>query len=146
MEIYRDGITHKVDGKISVHTTPAGHVIESWETNGKRVYFANLNDSVYCAHGDTPEQAIADAQWKDPKLRPSIEDLVNEIRPIIKTRKINVKEFRLLTGACVIGCRDFLEQKGLPLDIELTVEEFKPIGGEWANTLENIIMKETAGE
>lgn len=138
-KIYRDGIDHVLDGKVSVRTTSDGHTIESWKSNGKRVYFANLHDSVYCAHGDTAAQAIGDAIWKDPKRRPSMEDLVSEIRPQIKTRKITVNEFRLLTGACESGCRDFLRDKKLGLDAAMTLDEFMPIGGEWAQKLKQVL-------
>lgn len=139
--ILRDGIEHSLDlgSKISVRTTSDGHVIESWKSKGKRVYFANLFESVYCAHGDTAAQAIGDAIWKDPKRRPSLEALTAEIKPEIKTRKLTVREFRLLTGACESGCRDFLRRYKLELDVTMTLAEFLPIGGDWAKKLERVL-------
>ena len=147
-KILRDGLEQIVDdgSKITVSTTPDGHVIESWVSKGKRVFFANLRDSVYCAHGDSIAQAIGDAIWKDPSRRPSMESLVEEIRPAIKTRKINVREFQLLTGACESGCRSFLEDKGMSLSVEMTLDEFMPIGGEWAQKLKSVILGEDSSE
>ena len=139
MQILRDSVIHTLDGNVSIRTTSDGHVIESWKSNGKRVYFANLYNSVYCAHGDTAAQAIGDAIWKDPKRRPSLEKLVAEIKPVVKTRKITLKEFRVLTGACESGCKHFLEQKGLPLSVKMTLAEFMPIGGEWAKKLAEVL-------
>lgn len=143
VSVYRDGLSVTLDpgSSIKTRTTSDGHVIETWKSNGKRVYFANLHDSVYCAHGDTAAQAIADAIWKDPRRRPSLEALVNEIKPAIKSRKITVQEFRLLTGACESGCRAFLQQKGLSSSVKMTLAEFLPIGGDWAKKLEEVLLK-----
>lgn len=138
--IYRDGIEYPLDkGGVKVRTTSDGHVIESWKSDGKRVYFANLFDSVYCAHGDTAAQAIGDAIWKDPARRPSLDALVSEIKPEIGTRKITVREFRLLTGACESGCMDFLKTHGLGLDVAMTLSEFMPLGGSWALKLKEVL-------
>lgn len=138
--IFRDGIEHAIDsGGVSVRVTSDGHTIESWKSNGKRVYFANLFESVYCAHGDSEAHAIGDAIWKDPKRRPSLDALVAEIKPHLKTRKITVHEFRVLTGACESGCRDFLKSHGLGLDAAMTLEEFVPIGGSWADKLRRVL-------
>lgn len=138
-KIYRDGVEHTLNGRVSTRTTSDGHVIESWRSSGKRIYFANLYNSVYCAHGDTAARAIGDAIWKDPKRRPSMESLVLEIKPKLKTRKITVREFRLLTGACESGCRDFLATRGLGLDTAMTLQEFVPIGGDWAKKLKDVL-------
>jgi hypothetical protein len=142
IKIYRDGIEHILDKgcRVSIRTTSDGHVIESWKERGKRVYFANLSDGVYCAHGETQAQAIGDAIWKDPKRRPSLEALVAEIKPKIKTRKISIKEFQILTGACQSGCVHFLKTHNLPLDTEMTLTEFMPIGGDWAKKLNEVLM------
>lgn len=142
--VLRDGIDLPLDrgSRVKARATSDGHVIETWKSNGKRVYFANLVDSVYCAHGDTAAQAIADALWKDPKRRPSLEALIAEIKPVIQTRKITLQEFRLLTGACESGCRAFLSSKGLTTTVKMTLAEFVPIGGDWARKLEQVLKEE----
>lgn len=140
-KIYRDGVEHGLDvgSTPSVKITRDGHVIESWMSGGKRVYFANLKDSVYCAHGDTIAQAVGDAIFKDPAKRPSIDALIAEIKPVVKTRKITVQEFIILTGACLTGCRDFLNNKGLSQTVSMTLDDFMPIGGEWATRLKKVL-------
>ena len=140
-KIFRDGIEYNLDPgkKVSVRTTPDGHVIESWISNGKRIYFANLFNSVYCAHGDSAAQAIGDAIWKDPARRPSLDALVVEIKPKVDTRKITVNEFRVLTGACESGCKHFLEQHNMSFGVTMTLAEFLPIGGEWALKLKAVL-------
>ena len=141
MTIYRDGIEYVLDpnSKVSVRTTSDGHVIESWKSQGNRVYFSTLAGSHFCAHGSTAAEAVADALWKDPARRPSLDALVAEIKPQIKTRKIRLQEFRLLTGACMDGCRRFLQQHKLPTTVSMTLAEFLPIGGEWARKLEAVL-------
>lgn len=139
--VFRDGFESVLDPKSRVTTriTSDGHVIETWKSQGKRVYFATIANSTYCAHGDTAAQAVADALWKDPAKRPSLEALRDEIKPKIKTRKITLQEFRVLTGACESGCRTFLEKRGLKTSVKMTLAEFLPIGGEWARKLESVL-------
>lgn len=114
-DIYRDGISVNIDPAygIKVSRTRDGHVVESYKVNGKLKYFVTLKDSVYCAHGATVADAIADALWKDPKKRPDAEALAEEIRASGKGRKLTLREFRLLTGACAEGCREALEKAGI---------------------------------
>jgi len=140
-KIYRDGVEHTLDSgsRVKSRTTPDGHVIESWLSKGKKVFFANLAGSVYCAHGDSEAQAIGDAVWKNPALRPSMDSLVAEIRPIVKTRKITVREFQLLTGACTSGCTHFLSENNLASDTSMTLADFLPIGGDWARKLAQVL-------
>ncbi len=139
--IYRDGIEYRdVKSDIKTRVTSDGHIIESWVTNeGKKVYFANLKNSVYCAHGTTAAEAIGEAIWKDPAKRPSLEKLVAKIKPKLNTYKISVTEFRILTGACKTGCDHFLQAHNLSSNVKMTLKEFLPIGGDWAKKLEQVL-------
>lgn len=113
--MYRDGISVNIDPGygIRVSRTRDGHVVEAYKVDGKRKYFVTLKGSFYCAHGDTVADAVADALWKDPEKRPDAEALAEEIRAAGKGRKITLREFRLLTGACAEGCREALEKAGI---------------------------------
>ncbi len=112
-KIYRDGLTEAIVGPITASVTSDGHVVESYRlANGKRRYFSTIVGSHWCAHGDTVASAIADALWKDPERRPSAQQLINEINGDGKTRKITLNEFRVITGACLTGCREALKQAG----------------------------------
>jgi len=140
-EVFRDGITHIIDAGATIKTriTPDGHTIESWLSQGKTIFFANLADSVFCAHGNSEAEAIGDAIWKDPIKRPKMEALAAEIRPVVETRKITVQEFRLLTGACSSGCDTFLALHKLDRSTTMTLAEFLPIGGDWAQKLRSVL-------
>ncbi|MBS9774736.1 MAG: leucine-rich repeat protein [Tenacibaculum sp.] len=75
----------------------------------------------FTAHGETIKQAISDVQFKIVA-----EKLKNE--PINEDTKITVKHYRLITGACDLGCRDFMRENNIPFVIKdgKTVEK-KPI-------------------
>lgn len=139
-KIYRDGLEEKTSGPIKVFQTSDGHTIESYKLeNGKQRYFATLSGSHWCAHGDSIAQAVADAIWKDPKQRPSLESLVGEINKEGKERKITLNEFRVLTGACSVGCREALSRAGKD-DSPLTAFEIREdISREWGNKLISVL-------
>lgn len=112
-KFYHDGLEEDISGPIRVRVTPDGHTIEIYkDAKGRQRYFATLAGTHWCAHGDSIASAVADAIWKDPARRPSIDALKSEICKIGKGRKINLNEFRVLTGACLSGCRSALERAG----------------------------------
>ncbi|WP_448607207.1 leucine-rich repeat domain-containing protein [Paenimyroides ceti] len=82
----------------------------------------------YYAHGKTIKDAIEDVNFKFLQENLEVKDLVKEIK---QKKLISVSEFRLITGACKMGCESFMSQKGLtettyPLDkaIELLQGQF----------------------
>ena len=137
--IYRDGIEEPLDGPISVRTTRDGHVVESYSSNGVPRFFATLAGSHFCAHGGTPAAAIADALWKDPAKRPSRDALVEEIRKAGPSRLITLAEFRLLTGACLEGCRIALRRAGLPEEPMTALDVRDKVSREWGDKLLEIL-------
>lgn len=139
-KIYRDGLEEEISGPIMVRVTSDGHVVESYKTaNGKQRYFATLSGTYWCAHGDSVASAIADALWKDPVRRPSIDALKAEIRKEGQKRKITLNEFRVLTGACLVGCRNALEKAGRD-ETPLTAREIRDhISKEWGGKLLSVL-------
>jgi len=139
-KIYRDGLEELVAGPIRLTETSDGHTIESYKlSDGKRRFFATLAGTHWCAHGDTVASAVADAIWKDPAKRPSMESLVDSIKGDGKTRKITLNEFRLLTGACLTGCRDALAKAGRD-DSPMTAKEIRDVvSKEWGNKLISVL-------
>ena len=131
-KFYRDGLEEEITGLIKITKTSDGHVIESYKlANGKRRYFATLAGTHWCAHGYSVAGAVADAIWKDPSRRPSLDSLKAEIRKFGKERKITLNEFRVLTGACLAGCRDALNKSGKD-ESPLTAAEIRDhISKEW---------------
>lgn len=138
--LFRDGLEEKISGPIRVHTTSDGHVIESYKTSrGKRRYFATLAGTHWCAHGDSIASAVSDALWKNPDNRPSVEALKAEITKAGKQRKIALNEFRLLTGACLTGCRDALARAGRD-DSPMTAYEIRDVvSKDWGSKLISIL-------
>ena len=113
MIYYRDGLELNIDANFKITTTSDGHIVESYKVKGVRGFFVTLSGSHWCSHGDTVANAIADAIWKDPKRRPSLDALKKEIREYGESRKISLQEFRVLTGACSEGCRQAISKAGL---------------------------------
>jgi hypothetical protein len=139
-KFYRDGLEEEITGPIRVITTSDGHVVEAYKlSSGKRRFFATLAGSHWCAHGDSVATAIADAIWKDPLKRPSMESLVVSIKNDGLDRKITLNEFRVLTGACLTGCRSALASAGKD-ESPLTAKEIRDsISREWGNKLISVL-------
>lgn len=139
-KLYRDGLEEDISGPIEVDITSEGHVVEKYKlADGKRRFFATLAGTHFCAHGDTLAQAIADAIWKDPAKRPSLEALKESIQAEGKSRKITLNEFRLLTGACQVGCRDALTRAGRD-DSPLTAYEIRDyVSRDWGRKLLSVL-------
>lgn len=139
-KLYRDGLEELIVGQIRNYTTPEGHVVESYKlAGGKRRFFVTLAGSHWCAHGDSIAQATGDALWKDPVRRPPMESLVEAIKKDGRERKINLNEFRTLTGACLAGCRSALEKTGRD-ESPMTAKEIRDVVSfEWGNKLISIL-------
>jgi hypothetical protein len=137
---YRDGVTEKISGPLRVRRTREGHTVEAYKTDkGKERFFVTLAGTHWCAHGDSVAAAVADAIWKDPEKRPSKDALKKEIQKFGKERKLSLNEFRVLTGACLVGCRHALAAAGRD-ETPLTAHEiYKHISKEWGGKLLSIL-------
>jgi len=97
------------------------HTIYTCKKVAKTDLFYIANEGDYYAHGTTVKQAITDLQFKiiAEKLQKD---------PIQPDTMFTVMYYRTLTGACDLGCRDFMERNGIPYKVEdgKTVE-VKPI-------------------
>ena len=64
----------------------------------------------FFAHGTTVKKAISDLQFKivAEKLKH---------QPIDKDTDLTVKYYRLLTGACDMGCRNWMKSNNIPFNI-----------------------------
>lgn len=126
----------EISGIVRVSVTSDGHVVESYKlSNGKRRYFATLYGTHWCAHGDTIADAVTDAIFKDPVQRPSIDSLVQSIKAVGKARKITLSEFRILTGACLAGCKTALERAGRDASPMTAADIRDVISRDWGNKL-----------
>lgn len=77
--------------------------------NTKKECFVAKKDK-YTAHGETIRQAIEDVNFKYLQENSNVQDIVNQVK---STNKITVSQFRLITGACSTGCKNFLTEKGV---------------------------------
>lgn len=136
--IFRDGLEELAQGPPLVSTTREGHRVESYKVDGLTRFFVTLAGGHYCAHGNTLAEAIADAIWKDEKKRPSLEAVKESIRNDGKTRKITLKEFIILTGACQTGCQIALKKAGLDSS-PMTASEIKKHFPDWGAKLLEIL-------
>lgn len=139
-KVYRDGLEESVIGPIKVRVTSDGHTVESYKlADGKRRFFVTLSGTHWCAHGSSLAGAVADALWKDPSRRPSMESLIKSIKSDGPTRKITLNEFRALTGACLVGCRDALAKSGRD-ESPMTANDIRDIvSKDWGNKLISIL-------
>lgn len=138
--IFRDGLAEKLDGQIVVFKTREGHIVASYKSEGKQRYFVTLAGTHWCAHGSTIAEAVADAKWKDPEQRPSLEALKAEIQAAGPDRPIMIQEFRILTGACIEGCKIALKRAGLEGVTEMRAADIRDkVSKEWGQKLIDIL-------
>lgn len=139
-KFFRDGLEEEISGPIKVNVTSDGHTIERYKTSdGKRRYFATLFGSHWCSHGDSIADAVADAIFKDPARRPTRDSLVREINADGKSRKISLSEFRILTGACLVGCHEALKRAGRD-NSPMTAKDIRDVvSRDWGEKLISIL-------
>lgn len=73
----------------------------------------------FTAHGDTIKKAVSDLQFK------IISDKLKK-EPINKDTLITVNHYRLITGACELGVKQWMQSNGINKD-EITALELLPI-------------------
>ncbi len=64
----------------------------------------------YYAHGENIKQAVSNVNFKHLQDNVVINDLVKQIK---QKQTITVEEFRLITGACSLGCKEFMQRNNL---------------------------------
>lgn len=148
MIIYRDGLQQTIDPDYGIRATKTrdGHTVERYRVDGVTKYFVTLAGSPYCAHGSTLAEAIADAKWKDPKQRPSLEQVKATVLRRGRKGKISLPEFRVLTGACKEGCMAALNRAGLE-PRPMTADDIRSkVSLDWGNKLFSILGWKTDAE
>jgi hypothetical protein len=135
-KFYRDSLEEDIVGEIKVRTTLEGHAVEVYTlASGEKRYFATISGTHYCAHGMSIADAIGSALWKDPERRPSTESLIASINGDGRARKIALHEFRLITGACLTGCRTALTRAGKD-ESPMTADDIRNmVSREWGDKL-----------
>ena len=92
--------------------------------SGKKVnkdeYFYIVNKGTYYAHGTELDKAFEDLQFKM-----MAEKLKKE--PIHADTIVSIKHYRLMTGACEMGCNNWLAQNNLQGVTEMKASELLPL-------------------
>ena len=70
----------------------------------------------YYAHGETVKNAIEDVNFKFLQETFNTDDLVNQIK---ESGIVTKNDYRLLTGACSLGCDMFIKEHGISDSISL---------------------------
>ena len=78
---------------------------------GKDKTFYIVNNGNFYAHGDNIKSAFEDLEFKILSEKFKSE-------PINADTKLTVQHYRAITGACDLGCRQFLESNKIPYHIE----------------------------
>jgi hypothetical protein len=113
---WQDGKYTKIDGIfceiISAHVKTLNDnqitIIRAKKIN-KEEYFFIARNVDFSAHGETIEKAISDLQFKIVA-----EKLKKE--PINPDTEITVNHYRLITGACEFGVKNWMEQNGIKVE------------------------------
>ncbi|CAA0144229.1 conserved hypothetical protein [Tenacibaculum maritimum] len=82
---------------------------ENGSLKNETIYVAEKGN--FFAHGSTVKLAISDVQFKIVA-----EKLKNN--PINEDTEITVMYYRTVTGACDLGCREFMESNKIPFKVE----------------------------
>ena len=108
----------KVDGIFSEVLSNRGNVYKIKGIGSDKIYWVVVKGN-YSAHGDTLRQAKEDLQFKI-----IAEKLKNE--PIKADTIIDLKYYRLITGACETGCNQWIEQNNITKQ-EFRADELLPL-------------------
>ncbi|MGJ8677199.1 MAG: hypothetical protein ACSHX0_06760 [Akkermansiaceae bacterium] len=79
----------------------------------KECFLASAGD--FWAHGSSLKEAIEDVRFKSMSVNFDKEEMLNEVR---KSQRVQVVHYRLMTGACREGCRQFLRNNDYDEDTE----------------------------
>lgn len=134
-EAYRDGLLFYSESEVFKNKNAIVEVL--YTNDNKKIYFVEIIGTTLCAHGYTIDEAIENALDKNILSSVSKNEKLIYQNPNFK---FNVLLFRRLTKACKTGINEWLSQRGLSKDIEMTLAEFeKNGGGYWADLLKKAI-------
>jgi hypothetical protein len=112
---WMNGKYKKIDGIfceiVSAHTVGNSIVLLNAKKLNKNEYFFIAQKDGYSAHGKTSESAIEDLTFKIAS-----EKIKKE--PINADTLITVRLYRIITGACDLGVREFMRSNEIPFKVE----------------------------
>lgn len=134
-KVFRDGLEIECVAPSRV-VVRDGHTCEVFKTNEGETWFVTLEDTFFCAHGDSFHDAVIAAKEKQNPGAGKSEAIIR----IQKSGRVNLTDFCLVTGACRAGAIAWVKQEGLSLTENLTIEETlkrlkKSPSNSWGNRL-----------
>ncbi len=115
-----DGIFCEILTK-RVHTSDGNDInLFSAKSVNKESYFFIANHNDYYAHAEDLKKAISDLQFK------MVADKLKK-EPINADTIISINHYRLITGACELGCKRWLEQNNLTGTEEMRADVLMPL-------------------
>ena len=115
---WRNGKYIKVDGMFTEVVHRKGNVFKVKRLNTTKEFYLVTDGKYNFAHGDTLKEAKEDLRFKV-----MAEQLKNE--PILPDTVVTVKHYRLITGACEFGVKDWMQRNEVKEG--LTAKELLPI-------------------
>lgn len=89
-------------------------------------YFGNIDINSFFAkrnnlnaHGKTIKEAISSLIFKEQYELGAEENA----KRVVETGKVNMNDYRLLTGSCEFGVKQWLDERNLSHDTEFTIKE-----------------------
>ena len=115
---WSDGKYVKADGMFTEVLSKKGNVYKVKKLHSVKEFYLVTNGKVH-AHGETIEKAKADFRFKLLSERLKKE-------PIKKDTLISIAHYRLITGACEIGVKSWMQQNNIKTE-NIRAEDLLPI-------------------
>ena len=98
--------------------------IKNYFNNDKKfkIVSKKYNNKTYYAHCEKIEKGIEDINFKIARQNSSLSDIANNIKE--KQNIINWYDYRLITGACEFGTKDWLSRNNYTTDDTMNISEF----------------------
>jgi len=116
-----DGIFCQIDNEKKSTIGGVDYIIRQANQIGKKELFFLVSKDDFHAHGSNFKEAFEDLQFKIQSAK-----LKNE--PITEDTEVTVAHYRAVTGACNMGCKDFMDKNNIKYHmVNDKVVEDKPI-------------------
>jgi hypothetical protein len=142
VKFYRDGLNVEADDPPRIMLRD-GNACEIFKTKDGDIWFITLEDTHYCAHGESFHDAVIAAKEKqNPGAGKS-----EAVERIQKSGVVNLTDFCLATGACRAGAISWIKEEGLSVKTEMKVSDIlarleKSSSGSWGQTLREELVNE----
>lgn len=119
MKFFRDGLEIEVKDPPRVLVRD-GHTCEIFERGEDGpLWFVTLENTFFCAHGDSFHDAVTAAkEKKNPGAAKT--EAVARVR---ETKRVNLRDFCLVTGACRAGATAWAKGEGVSTKEDLSVTD-----------------------